>query len=37
VGAGEDGDGVELDRAEVTEDAADAGLAVGGAEEALCP
>lgn len=35
VAAGQDGDGVELDRAQVAEDAADACLAVGAAEEAL--
>jgi hypothetical protein len=37
VGAGQDGDRVELDRAEVSQDAADAGPAVGGAQEALGP
>ena len=39
MGAGEDGDGVELDRAEVAEDTADARAAGGGgasgSEEAL--
>ncbi len=35
MGPGEDGDGVELDRAETAQHAADPAPAVGGAEEAL--